>query len=270
MADQHLHPPHWARIGLLALLLFLITTPLLYNWRIHTVTGHDFLFEQDDTPPIWPLPENETEARKAQLVNLLLPAIQENNRKLLEKRARLEALHRQIEQGKHISGRDRAWLEDLSQRYKLDVPETLNSQWSRILLRRIDIVPADLALAQAALESAWGTSRFAVEGNNYFGHWCFVKGCGLVPLNRPAGALHEVARFSSPAESVRRYMHNLNSHPRYTELRLIREAARQNNRSFTGSDLAAGLEGYSELGTEYIDMVRSLIRHNQFDRFASY
>ena len=138
------------------------------------------------------------------------------------------------------------------------------------MLRRIDIVPADLALAQAALESAWGRSRFAKEGNNYFGHWCFVKGCGLVPQDRPQGARHEVARFSSAAESVRRYMHNLNSHPRYTELRLIREQSRDQNEPFTGSDLAAGLEGYSELGDEYIDMVRGLIRHNRFDRFPSY
>ncbi len=267
MAHQYKHDQLWQRSALFTVLLFLLFLPLLVYWyqKSHPQGG-----DADNTPPVWPLPEDKTEARKARLVNLLLPAIQQNNRDLLSQRERLAALHRNIVNGVPLTGKDQAWLEDLSQRYRLDIPEPLNSEWSRILLRRIDIVPADLALAQAALESAWGRSRFAKEGNNYFGHWCFVKGCGLVPQDRPQGARHEVARFSSAAESVRRYMHNLNSHPRYTELRLIREQSRDQNEPFTGSDLAAGLEGYSELGDEYIDMVRGLIRHNRFDRFPSY
>jgi Bax protein len=252
--------------------VMLAALPVLSSWYQSTHRGFesDTDDQSDNGPPIWPLPEDETEARKARLVNLLLPAIQNNNRKLLEKRARLTELHQRIEANKPLARDDQAWLQDLSQRYRLDMPQPLDSAWSRVLLRRIDLVPADLALAQGALESAWGTSRFAVEGNNYFGHWCFVPGCGLVPQHRREGARHEVARFSSAAESVRRYMHNLNSHPRYTELRLIREKARQQGQTFTGSDLAAGLEGYSELGEEYIGMVRGLIRQNSFDRFSDY
>jgi Bax protein len=268
MTYRHKHDQLWQRSALFTALVFLLFLPLISYWYQHSRLSETGAIS--DTPPIWPLPEDETEARKARLVNLLLPVIQQNNRDLLSKRERLLALHQQIVDGAPLTGRDQAWLEDLSQRYRLDIPEPLNDEWSRILLRRIDIVPADLALAQGALESAWGTSRFAEEGNNYFGHWCFVKGCGLVPQNRREGARHEVARFSSAAESVRRYMHNLNSHPRYTELRLIREQSRDQNEPFTGSDLAAGLEGYSELGEEYIGMVRGLIRQNRFDRFPSY
>ncbi|MDF1628823.1 MAG: glucosaminidase domain-containing protein [Alcanivoracaceae bacterium] len=269
MADQHNHTILWRRSAWLTLLVLLLAVPVLSHW--YQSTGDmGRQSGQQDGPPIWPLPEDETEARKARLVNLLLPAIQKNNRKLLEKRARLMELHKQIQTSQPLSPDDQAWLEDLSRRYRLDLPEQPSRDWSRVLLRRIDIVPADLALAQGALESAWGTSRFAVEGNNYFGHWCFVPGCGLVPQQRLANARHEVARFSSAAESVRRYMHNLNSHPRYTELRLIREKARRQEQPFSGSDLAAGLEGYSELGEEYIGMVRSLIRQNQFERFSDY
>ena len=267
MADYQSHHILWRRTALLTTLVLLLTLPLLSYWHQSIRSSGA---ASGDGPPIWPLPEDETEARKARLVNLLLPAIQENNRDLLEKRKRLTKLHDRIARGKTLSALDQVWLEDLSQRYRLDVPEPYDSEWSAILLRRIDIVPADLALAQGALESAWGTSRFAAEGNNYFGHWCFVPGCGLVPQNRRNGARHEVARFSSAAESVRRYMHNLNSHPRYTELRLIREQARQHNETFSGSDLAAGLAGYSELGEEYIGMVRGLIRQNGFERFPSY
>ncbi|MCC1495750.1 glucosaminidase domain-containing protein [Alcanivorax sp. 1008] len=270
MADKHNHTTLWRRSAWLALAVVLLTLPVLNHWYQGTQSDMKRQSGQQDEPPIWPLPEDETEARKARLVNLLLPAIQNNNRKLLEKRARLMELHKKIQDNQPLSRDDKVWLEELSRRYRLDLPEQPSSDWSRVLLRRIDIVPADLALAQGALESAWGTSRFAVEGNNYFGHWCFVPGCGLVPQQRLANARHEVARFSSPAESVRRYMHNLNSHPRYTELRLLREEARRQEQSFSGSDLAAGLEGYSELGEEYIGMVRGLIRQNQFERFSDY
>jgi Bax protein len=262
----HSHSLLWRRTALVTAIISLLVLPLLASWRYQTVTEQSASMSVD-TPPIWPIPEDETEARKAHLINLLLPAIQHNNRALLVKRERLEKLHQQIVSGSALAQRDRAWLEELSERYRLDIPDTPNSTWSRTLLRRVDIVPADLALAQGALESAWGTSRFAVEGNNYFGHWCFVPGCGLIPSQRRDGARHEVARFSSAAESVRRYMHNLNSHPRYTELRLIREQAREHNQPLSGVDLAAGLEGYSELGDTYIDMIRSMIRHNQFSRF---
>jgi Bax protein len=139
-----------------------------------------------------------------------------------------------------------------------------------ILLRRLDIIPADLALAQAAMESAWGRSRFAREGNNYFGQWCFSKGCGIVPEKRPAGARYEVQRFDSPAESVAGYMRNLNSHPRYTELRLIREKARAESADISGQQLAGGLHGYSAIGDTYIRTLRVLIRANQFERFEHY
>lgn len=221
-------------------------------------------------PPIWPLPEDPVEARKAKLVNTLLPLIQENNRILLEKRQRAESLMARVRHGDSLSKRDREWLETMGKRYRLPEVEQVDEEWMTILLRRLDIIPADLALAQAAMESAWGRSRFAREGNNYFGQWCFSKGCGLVPDKRPAGARYEVQRFGSPAESVAGYMRNLNSHPRYTELRLIREKARAENADISGQQLAGGLHGYSAIGDTYIRTLRILIRANQFERFEHY
>lgn len=267
MTEHSSHTLTWRRGALLAVVLLSLLALFFWQQQFNNAESDS---EAQNTPPIWPLPKDETQARKARLVNLLLPAIQDNNRRLLEKRERLESLHEKISAEQPLTTSEKNWLEELSQQYRLDIPEPLNSRWSRILLRRVDIVPADLALAQAALESAWGTSRFAKEGNNYFGHWCFVPGCGLVPKGRIKGARHEVARFSSPAESVRRYMLNLNSHPRYTELRLVREQARQAGKNPSGSDLAAGLEGYSELSEEYIGRVRSLIRQNDFTQFSDY
>jgi Bax protein len=267
MTEHRSHTTLWRRGALLTVML--LSLAALFYWQQQQVDNDEAESEQN-TPPIWPIPKDSTQARKARLVNLLLPAIQHNNRQLLEKRERLEQLHEKISSAQNLAADEQSWLEEQSQQYRLDIPESLNKSWSRILLRRLDIVPADLALAQGALESAWGTSRFAKEGNNYFGHWCFVPGCGLVPKGRVKGARHEVARFSSAKESVRRYMLNLNSHPRYAELRLIREQARQAGNSPNGSDLAAGLEGYSELSEEYIERVRSLIRQNDFSRFSDY
>ena len=221
-------------------------------------------------PPVWPIPEDATEARKARLINILLPAIQDNNRTLLDKRERLQRLQHQIERGRTLSRRDQEWLTTLSNRYQLDPPEQPDVEWLALLLRRIDIIPADLALAQGALESGWGESRFAIEANNYFGHWCWRPGCGLVPSARPEGARYEVEVFSSAHESVRRYMHNLNSHPRYRQLRLIRERAREEGRPITGAELAAGLEGYAQTGAVYIEQVRGMIRWNQFDQYQNH
>jgi Bax protein len=130
------------------------------------------------------------------------------------------------------------------------------------LLAHVDIVPASLALAQAAMESAWGTSRFATEGNNYFGQWCYTKGCGLVPTQRNAGATHEVQAFVSPANSVAAYMRNINRHNSYRTLRTLRAKARTSQQPIYGCTLANGLGNYSERGQAYVDEIKQMISIN--------
>jgi Bax protein len=129
------------------------------------------------------------------------------------------------------------------------------------------VVPPSLALSQAANESAWGTSRFARSGHNYFGQWCFTTGCGVVPRHRTAGKQHEVAVFASPAAAVASYLHNLNSHPAYQRLREIRLQQRQQHQVVSGLALAAGLEKYSERGEDYIRELRAMIRHNRLSQY---
>mgnify|MGYP002064425563 CR=1 FL=1 len=94
------------------------------------------------------------------------------------------------------------------------------------LRRRVDTVPIRLALAQAAKESGWGTSRFARKGNNFFGQWCYDEGCGLVPRARGEGRSHEVRAFDSPGDSVASYLRNINTHHGYRELRHARAGLR--------------------------------------------
>ena len=131
------------------------------------------------------------------------------------------------------------------------------------LINKVDIIPEALVLVQAANESAWGTSRFAQQGYNFFGLWCFRAGCGFVPKNRNHGAVHEVAKFSQLAEATYTYMRNLNRHPAYQNFREIRSQLRTEQKPITGLALSQGLEKYSERGQDYIEELQQMIRFNR-------
>jgi Bax protein len=136
------------------------------------------------------------------------------------------------------------------------------------LLRRVDTVPPALVLAQAAIESGWGTSRFLREANNLFGHRTYKKEvAGLTPAG--GDGTFKVTRYKTLAGSVRSYIHNLNTHSAYATFRKDREAARSTGRELSAHELSAGLVSYSELGADYVARVRTVIaanRLNDFDR----
>lgn len=203
------------------------------------------------------------EERKEAFFSYFLPLIEEENEELLALRQDLLELQ---EDGEDLSFFQRRKVNALAEEYEVeDFDPADSSDWD-ILIRRIDLVPPSLALAQAANESAWGTSRFAQQGNNFYGQWCFVEGCGIVPAQRPEGASHEVADFSSPQESVERYIHNLNHHPAYTGLREKRELLRAQDNPVTGLSLVSELESYSERGDDYIQELAAMIRFNELNQ----
>jgi len=202
--------------------------------------------------------------RKDAFFAFFLPIIQQRNQEILDLRQELELMQQRMNT---MSLREQWKVEEIAADYGLENFEARTTDGWDLLLKRVDIVPPSLALAQAANESAWGTSRFALEGNNYYGHWCFVPGCGLVPSARPAGAQHEVAAFESPRHSVERYMHNINNHEAYTGLRMKRAELRKNAEPIDGSALVDGLERYSERGQDYIDELRNMIRIDDLTRF---
>jgi len=161
---------------------------------------------------------------------------------------------------------DAAEADDLDKfltKFRVDDTDLEQESACDVLLRRADIVPASLAIAQAANESAWGTSRFAQLGNNFFGQWCFSKGCGIVPKSRDTNKNHEVADFRSPADSVESYMLNLNTHDAYKPLRNIRQTLREEDKAITGVALSYGLGRYSERGDEYGKELREMISFNK-------
>jgi Bax protein len=134
------------------------------------------------------------------------------------------------------------------------------------MLGKVNVLPQGLVLVQAANESAWGTSRFARQANNYFGQWCYSQGCGIVPLKREQGASHEVAKFSSAQGSIRAYFMNVNRNPAYRELRELRNQLVDEGRSLTDTDaammLTQGLLRYSERGEAYVNDLKGMIRVN--------
>ena len=134
--------------------------------------------------------------------------------------------------------------------------------------KRIDVVPVSLAIAQAALESGWGKSRFAREANNLFGHWTY-SGVGLMPQNRLPGKTHMIRIFSSLQKSVNGYMLNLNTNIAYEDFRNRRLKARNEGKNYTGMEAAKTMINYSELKGEYIKMVQEMIEQNNLAIYDS-
>lgn len=202
--------------------------------------------------------------KKRAFLDFLAPKVHAANEAIRADRAWLMAAATQVEAG--LSGAELAQLKTLARKYRVTMKTgTPVAQVVSELLLRADVIPVSLVLAQGATESGWGTSRFAIEGNNYFGIWCFSAGCGLTPLSRDKDRTHQVARFETVADSVSYYMHNINTHRAYRTFRQLR--ATLNPSDPAGIVLADGLQHYSERGDEYVQDIKGMIRYNQLARF---
>ncbi|MGX5914141.1 glucosaminidase domain-containing protein [Aliidiomarina sp. Khilg15.8] len=199
--------------------------------------------------------------RKRIFFSFLIPAIEEENSRILAQREHLKRLQEKVESGLALSRAEQNWLDEMLTYYRVDATDT-NEQFST-LLRRADIVPQTLVLVQAANESGWGTSRFARDARNFFGQWCWTEGCGIVPGARGAGQSHEVRRFDSMEASVKSFIRNLNTHFAYVDLRGIRAEMRDDNEAIAATALTQGLLSYSERGEEYILELNQMIRVNR-------
>jgi len=207
---------------------------------------------------------DQTAERKRAFFEYLAPAVEFQNRVVEERRVILEAVEIKLDFGMPLSAPESSFLASMRERYR--VPEEMTDVEAVALLdRRMDIIPASMVLSQAAMESAWGTSRFARDANNLFGQWCFTEGCGLVPRRRDASAAHEVAKFDRVDMAVRSYFRNINTHPSYGELRDIRQEARAEGREPSGVELVGGLGSYSARGDAYIEELRRMIRGNDLE-----
>jgi len=214
------------------------------------------------------LSESRFSARKKSLFfQALLPMVLLANKEIAEERSELLKLIDIIKNHQELGAQQIHRLSTLQHRYSVSGKPTTMKTLTR-LQRRIDQVPAELTLAQAANESAWGTSRFSQLGNNLFGEWTFTPGAGIIPEGRPEGAIYEVRRFKTLYDSIRSYLLNLNTHSAYADFREIRTEARKHGETLRGVALAEGLTNYSTRREAYVIELQNLIRQNNLQRFS--
>lgn len=199
--------------------------------------------------------------RKAVFFKMVLPLVLIANERLEADRARIADLRAQEESGQNLNAEDSDWLARQFELYRVE-----EGDWD-ILLRRVDVVPPSLAMAQAAIESGWGTSRFARKGNALFGQWTTDEFEGIVPKDREEGKTHKIRAFHAPIDSVASYLRNLNTHRAYKDLRLARAELRADQKPLDSIVLATTLDSYSEKGQEYVGLVQSIIRVNKLTHF---
>jgi len=191
--------------------------------------------------------------KKIRFFNFMRPIINDENARVLKLREKLITAKENNNNKKFVARTAKAYSVNWD-------PE--NENWDK-LLERVDTVALELSLAQSATESAWGQSRFARQGNNFFGQWCYTKGCGIVPAERGKGSTHEVASFSSVNNSVRSYIKNINTGRAYALLRKIRRDNRTTGKQPDAKAQATGLVKYSQRREEYVKEIRAMIQVNK-------
>ena len=224
-----------------------------------------------NAPPLVALPDFasyiDVKAKKSAFFDYLLPLVRFSNELVRVdrdrfKRVQSDPINLKSPEAKKITRR-------LNSRYRIVLDRFPDLTFLEELDKRIGQIPESLALAQAAKESGWGTSRFSKQANNLFGQWCFTKGCGIIPARRSKGMTHEIQKFDSVGDAIEAYVKNLNTHRAYSGLREKRYSLLKKGKSPSGSELAITLTEYSERGAIYGEEVASLIRYNKLEAYDS-
>ncbi|MAI21694.1 MAG: hypothetical protein CMM65_04610 [Rhodospirillaceae bacterium] len=197
--------------------------------------------------------------QKDAFIGMLLPLVLAANDEIAQRR---QAIMRAA------SNNDTTSLEKWARLYRINISDRSLDWVEDELLRRADAIPVSLALAQGAIESGWGTSRFALQGNALFGQWAWDQSAGLKPIEA-SNSRAVVRSFPNLFGSVRAYMHNLNTHAQYARFRERRDLLRGRKRNDLGMQLSVFLDGYAEIGMAYVDKIQTIIRINDLGRYEA-
>tara|TARA_B100000029_G_scaffold163553_1_gene159656 strand:- start:186 stop:1391 length:1206 start_codon:yes stop_codon:yes gene_type:complete len=198
----------------------------------------------------------DTKKKRELFIKIVLPLILHENNKITKDRKKLFKIL-----GKNFNtAGERVWLKRRFKEYKID-----DGDLSKLKMR-MDIIPVSIALAQAANESGWGTSRFALEGNALFGQWTWSKK-GISPKNKDPNKTHKVLQFQILKASVRAYKNNLNTHAAYAEFREARAKLREIDEKIIGLELTKYLKAYASIGEKYVQILDSIIQNNSLTDF---
>ena len=197
-----------------------------------------------------------TQLKKETFIKIVLPLVVVENERILDDRKRLIILSEK----KFTTDSEKQWIRQKLLEYKVKKGDL------KELLVRMDIIPASIALAQAAKESGWGTSRFALEGNAIFGQWTW-SGQGIAPLDRESNKSHKVLKFPILRASVKAYKNNLNTHKSYVKFRSKRSSLREKNKKISGLELTETLNNYAQTGSAYTKILNQIIKQNRLTDF---
>ena len=197
-----------------------------------------------------------TKLKKETFIKIVLPLIVAENERILADRQKLLLLSDK----KFTTDLEKQWIRQKLLEYKVKKGNL------KELLVRMDIIPTSIALAQAAKESGWGTSRFALEGNAIFGQWTW-SGQGIAPLDRESNKNHKILKFPILRASVKAYQNNLNTHKSYLKFRQKRSTLREKNKRISGLELTDTLNNYAQTGSEYTKILNQIIRQNRLTDF---
>lgn len=212
--------------------------------------------------------DTRADRRKEAFIAVVLPLVLRANEKILDDRRRLLHDLDRLHGGHMLTAEEGAWLRALAVNYEVE-PASLSRARGGIalLLRRVDAVPPSLAIAQAAMESGWGSSRFAIAGNALFGEWTEETENAMVPAARDPGRTYAIRRFPTLQASIDSYMRNLNTHRAYRTFRKARATSRAKGEAVLGLALVPLLRAYSAQGPKYIKAIQSIIAKNDLEAF---
>jgi len=199
--------------------------------------------------------------KKSIFIRVMIPLIIAEQKNIRQKRIIAQLILKDANQLTHPVSK--AWFDRATKEYNINANLSFLEKKLE-LLKRLDELPLTLILAQAAIESAWGTSRFAIEGNSLFGQWTFSGKNGLTPKDRSKGKTHQVKAFPSLQASIRSYLKNINRNNAYKELRDQREKMRIKKEKLDAFKLAEGLHRYSQKGIEYVKIVQRILNTSEF------
>jgi Bax protein len=230
--------------------------------------------ELDFLPILSSLPSDfdqlqDVKLKKKLFYLITLPIIHESNRLILEDREMVINIEKKFLR-KTLNENEINETVRLAVKYKLDY-STIDLKLFRDLKQRINIIPVSLALAQAIVESGWGQSRFALEGNALYGQWTTNEQKGIIPEDRDEDKTHAVRKFENLKQSTQSYMHNINTHRAYYSFRVVRRIAERVQYTDPISAKVKFLAAYAEIGQEYVDKLELIIESNklrEFDRFS--
>jgi Bax protein len=199
-------------------------------------------------------------------VSTLLPLLLMENEVVEAKRKNLLKYSAALARGEKLIEADANWLRELATRYRVKGDPLTDAGIRNELLRRVDIVPVDLALAQAATETGWGASYGARKDRDLFGMTAIRSNR---TMKTASGRTVRAPKFSSLREAVRTYVHNLNSHDAYNSLRTIRAKLRKQSKPIQGGAVADGLTKYSTRGVHYVKQIRTVINQHNLNRYVN-